>query len=174
MDRIQMNFDFGNTFIQSNNNLDFSRDPQLEGIRQWLVLVLSLVIICLCWRASYSLYKTRGVFTFDCLVIFCESIRVLVLLMYEFVWDHLVMLMGVFLVQSILRAVICANFTERALLLKNRDPDLVRRFQIGYYVIIGTVLLALVALSIFTDYAVSCQNDFFSFHWFVIDVIDLG
>jgi len=104
-------------------NLDFSREPKLEGIREWIVLVLSIVIIGLCWKAAYSLYNTRRMITFDCLVIFCESIRVLVLLAYEFFWDHLVMLMGVFLVQSLLRAVICANFTERVLLMRNKDPE---------------------------------------------------
>lgn len=79
-------------------NLDFSKEPMLEGFREWLVLILSIMIIGLCWKAAYNLYNTRRMVTFDCLVIFCESIRVLVLLAYEFLWDHLIMLMGVFLV----------------------------------------------------------------------------
>ena len=59
------------------------------------------------------------------------------------------------------------------LLLRDGDEKLIKKFQIAYYMVVGSVILLITILSVFTDYTVSCQNDFFSFHWFLIDALDL-
>ncbi len=62
--------------LHANVNLDFSKQPRLEGIREWIVLVLATVLIILCLRAAYRIFKTRGIVSFDCIIVFCEAIRV--------------------------------------------------------------------------------------------------
>jgi hypothetical protein len=84
-------------------------------------------------------------------------------------------LLGVFLVQSVLRTIVCANFTGHALGVSSQGSErVVNTFKIVYYTITWAIILVLAYFSIFSEkYAVSCSSDFFSYQWFVLDILDL-
>ena len=107
------------------------------------------------------------------MVVAFESLRVLLLLLYEFAYDHLIMLMMVFLVETLLRAVVCANFVAKALQVKNQDEKIVKWFQIIYYSFIFGVIAIIMIMALFSDYTINCINTIFSYHWFILDGVDL-
>ena len=83
------------------------------------------------------------------------------------------MLMGVYIVESILRAIVCSNFTAKALLLKTGDKQKVFRFQLFYYIFMMGSLITLGCFTFVTDnYELSCEKNVYSFHWFILGFID--
>ena len=48
--------------------------------------------------ATKWIYKTNRRVTFECIIIAAELIRVILLLVYEFAFDHLIMMLSVFFV----------------------------------------------------------------------------
>lgn len=161
--------------LESNIDLFFEDEtvPTVEGIRQWTVLLLCLILQVLCWWAARRLYRTHRTLTFDCLVLSCEACRLLIMLLYEFAFDHLIMLMLVFLVETLLRAVVCANFVAKALILKRSTESLVARFQALYYSLVIVVIIVLLSMSLLSDSTITCAEQIYSYHWFVLDVLDL-
>lgn len=123
--------------------------------------------------ATFRMYKTQRTLTFDCLVVGFESIRILVLLLYEFAYDHLIILMLVFLVETLLRAVICANFVAKALVILKKGERTVKLFQYAYYAVVGLVILVILALALFSTNIISCNDALYSYHWFILDGVDL-
>ena len=99
----------------------------------------------------------------------------MLLLLYEFMFDHLFMLMFVFMVETLLRAVVCANFVAKAILIRQHidNEKLVRRFQIVYYLLVFSVLVLLLVMSLFSDSKITCDEAIFSYHWFILDFLDL-
>ena len=96
-------------------------------------------------------------------------------MVYEAFLPRLSMLLGVFLVQSILRTIVCANYTGHALGVSSQGSErVVNTFKIVYYTITWAIIILLAYFSIFSEkFAVSCTSDFFSYQWFVLDVLDL-
>jgi hypothetical protein len=144
--RIPISLEIPDSVSLVDHNLKFDKEPKLEGVREWIVLISGALLVLMCWSAGYKIYKTKRKFSFDCIILFSESFKLFVLLAYEFVWDHLFMLLCVLIVDSILRAVISANFVSRAMILKKTDPRKIARFQMGYYLIIAAVLVGLITL----------------------------
>lgn len=95
---------------------------------------------------------------------------------YESIFPRLSMLLGVFLVQSVLRTIVCANYTGYALSIGFRESSqrAVTTFKIVYYTIAWAIILVLAYFSIFSSkHHISCTSDFFSYQWFVLDILDL-
>jgi hypothetical protein len=102
-----------------------------------------------------------------------ESIRLLILLLYEFAYDHLIILMVVFLVETLLRAIICANFVAKALVILKKGERTVKLFQYAYYSVVGIVILVILGLALFSTNIISCNYELYSYHWFILDGLDL-
>ena len=63
---------------------------------------------------------------------------------YEFAVDHMIVLLTVFLIQSAVRSVVCANFFQKSLTIINKK-NWVRPFVLLYYsVIVGMITLILI------------------------------
>ena len=95
--------------------------PPVESVRQWFILASSGVLVFLCIKAVRRIYLTQTQFTQDSLLILLEAIKVVLYFVYEFFSSHLFMLLIVFLIQSFLRAVVCANFFVKALIITKRE-----------------------------------------------------
>lgn len=61
------------------------------------------------------------------------------------------MLMGVGIAESALRAIVCSNFSAKALLIKTDNQKLVSRFQVAYYVFMSLSLLSLAYVSMVSN-----------------------
>ena len=57
------------------------------------------------------------------------------------------MLMAMHIFESMLRAIVCSNFTGKALFLKTRSKKIVLWFQILYYFFIIALLITLACLT---------------------------
>ena len=146
----------------------------VESIRQWAVLVTSTTFIVSLLLATNRIYKTNRRVTFECIIIAAESIRVFLMLVYEFAFDHLIMMLSVFFVESLLRAVVCSNFVSKVLLIKNVKERVIFIFKIIYYAIIMLVLVGIFILALSSTTALSCTNEeIYSWHWFILDGVDL-
>lgn len=165
----------GGSFAPSSYFFQTDDMPTVEVVRMWCVLIICIAMQILSWLAAHRLYRTNRTLTFDCVVLICESMRVLLLLVYEFVFDHLIVLMAVFLVETILRSVVCANFVSRAILLRRHinNQKHIRCFMILYYTFVFSVVAVLLIMSMFSSSKISCNNDIYSYHWFIVDVLDL-
>lgn len=82
------------------------------------------------------------------------------------------MLMIVFLIETMLRAIVCSNFVSKVLSIKGFNDKQVTTFQIVYYGIIIMVILAVFVLALITTTAISCEAEIYSYHWFIIDGVD--
>lgn len=89
----------------------------VESIRQWLVLVGCSTLIILLFIATNRVYKTNRIISFDVVMIAAESLRVILMLIYDFGYDHLIMLLTIFIVETVLRAIVCSNFVSKVLIL---------------------------------------------------------
>ena len=83
------------------------------------------------------------------------------------------MLMLVFLVETTLRAVVCANFVSKVLLLRDGNDRLARRFQYIYYLVVVVVIGVLLGVSLLSSSQISCEKHIYSYHWFILDSLDL-
>ena len=101
----------------SNLDLLFRGPIVFESIRQWAVLVTCAVLILMLWVATLRVYKTNRTLTFDCFIIGAESISVILIMIYEFAFDHLIMLLSMYILETILKAIVCSNFVSKVLLL---------------------------------------------------------
>ena len=79
---------------------------------------------------------------------FAEFIRLTMLLVYEFAFDHLVLLLSVFLVQSILRGIVVSNFAAQVLIIKGVSTKKVFISQVIYYIILLGILVTIFALAL--------------------------
>jgi len=96
------------------------------------------------------------------------------ILLYARFANHVGLLMGVYITESVLRAVVCSNFSTKALEVFTADERLSKRFNLAYYVVMGILLLALIILSYFSGtYSLNCEDHMFSMHWFIIAGIDI-
>ena len=96
------------------------------------------------------------------------------MLVYEFAFDHLIMMLSVFFVESLLRAVVCSNFVSKVLLIKNVKERIIFIFKIIYYAIIMLVIVGIFILALSSTTALSCTNEeIYSWHWFILDGVDL-
>ena len=87
-------------------------------------------------------------------------------------YDHLIIFMLVFIIETVLRAIVCANFGSRVLLLKNLPEKTVLIFQVVYYVVIMGVVGVILMISLFSKSSITCSSTLFSYHWFILDAID--
>jgi len=46
-------------------------------------------------------------------MIAAETVRVILMLIYEFAYDHLIMLLTIFIFETVLRAIVCSNFVSK-------------------------------------------------------------
>lgn len=60
----------------SKIDLLFDEAPAVESIRQWIVLLLTILLEGTCGVAVYRLFKTQRGFTYDSLVISIEAFKV--------------------------------------------------------------------------------------------------
>jgi predicted nucleic acid-binding Zn ribbon protein len=84
------------------------------------------------------------------------------------------MLMGVYITESVLRAVVCSKFATKALELFTSDQKLSKRFNVAYYIVMGILLFVVILLSYFAgSYSLNCEGDMFGMQWFIIGAIDI-
>ena len=95
------------------------------------------------------------------------------MLVYEFAFDHLIMLMVVSVLESTLRAVVCASFVSKVLLIRDGSRLTANRFQLFYYLFYFVVMLTLFLMSTLSNDKIVCGEDIFSYHWFIIDCLDI-
>ena len=57
----------------------------IETLRQWFILFLSIGMIVIFVRAVIFLYKTHRKFSFDCLILASESVKVIPFINYLFI-----------------------------------------------------------------------------------------
>ena len=141
-------------------------------MRQWFVLVSGSVLIFLSWLFTYRLFKTQRTLTFDVLVIFSESLRIVLIIAYDFFYDHMIMLMLCYFVETILRAVVCSNFVSKVMVLRGIASGQVRVFQIVYYMVVGMLILIVLILSLTNAIQLNCDKVIYSYHWFILDAVD--
>jgi hypothetical protein len=48
----------------------------------------------------------------------------------------------------------------------------VRNFQIIYYLLVGILILAVLALALTNTVQLDCEKVIYSYHWFILDTID--
>ena len=96
----------------------------------------------------------------------------MILLVYEFMYDHLFIFMLVFMIETVLRAIVCANFVSKVLLLKNLPEKTIFIFQVVYYIVIMGIIGVIFIISLFSKSSITCQSTLFSYHWFILDGID--
>lgn len=124
------------------------------------------------WIFTHRLFKTQRTLTFDVIVIGSESLRILLIIAYEFFYDHMIMLMLCYFVETILRAIVCSNFVSKVMILRGLTPRQVRVFRIVYYSIISSLIATVLALSLTDAVQLDCENLIYSYHWFILDTID--
>ena len=81
-------------------------------------------------------------------VIGSESLRMILWLTYEFGYDNMIMLMMCYFIESILRAGIVSIFFSKVLTLREATVKQIRTFKIIYYMIVGSLLSILFALTL--------------------------
>ncbi len=146
----------------------------MESIRQWCVLIGLPSLIVLLVIATNRIYKTNRTVTFDVIMIGAECVRVAMMLIYDFAYDHLIMLLLVFFVETILRSIVCSNFVSKVLIIKGFTQRKVYIFQLVYYFIITIVIIGIFVLALVKKTAITCSNrKIYSWHWFIMDGIDL-
>ena len=91
---------------------------------------------------------------------------------YDFVYDHMIMLMLCYFVETIIRAVVCSNFVSKVMVLRGITSGQVRNFQIIYYLLVGILILAVLALALTNTVQLDCETVIYSYHWFILDAID--
>lgn len=62
--------------LDSKIDLFNKQGPLWETLRQWTVICLCIWLMVLFTLATYRLYKTHRHFTFDCVILSIESIKV--------------------------------------------------------------------------------------------------
>ena len=92
--------------------------------------------------------------------------------MYDFASGHLLMLLVVFLLQTCFRAIVCANFVQKTLVIA-RKKEWARPFAILYCLLVSGAIIATLLLSLISENPLTCSSYVFSYHWFLIDVVDL-
>ena len=92
------------------------------------MLVTCSALIVLLVIATNRIYKTNRRVSFDVIMIGAESIRVLMLLIYEFAYSDLLMLLLIFFTETILRSIVCSNFVSKVLIIKGTSPKRVMIF----------------------------------------------
>ena len=98
--------------LMSNTDLLFRNGIIVESLRQWAVLLTCSVLMIALLIATSRIFKTDRRLSFNSIIIAAETIRVIMILVYEFAFDHLIMLLYIFLVETILRAIVCSNFVS--------------------------------------------------------------
>ncbi|CDW76431.1 UNKNOWN [Stylonychia lemnae] len=142
-------------------DLLFEEAPFMESLRQWIVLFLTFIMILLFGLAIARLYKTQRKLTFDCLVLGIEALKVFLFFLYDFANDHLIMLLIVFVFQSAIRAIVCANFFQKSLVIIKR-ADWKRPFTFIYSAVIAFSLIGILILSMQSDTTINCTTDIFT------------
>ena len=135
--------------------------PVVESIRQWFLIVTCSILIFLCAKAVRRIYLTQREITQDSLLITLEATKVVLYFVYEFFSSHLVVLLVVFLIQSSLRAVVCANFFVKALIITKKDSR-VLLFQRLYYSVVGGFYVVMIVLALVSKTRIDCSTTMFS------------
>ena len=52
------------------------KGPILETLRQWIILILCVLLIALYTRSTIRLYRTHRKYTFECVAIAIECVKV--------------------------------------------------------------------------------------------------
>ncbi len=94
-------------------------------------------------------------------------------MIYEFAYDNIIMLMLCYFVETILRAVVCSNFVSRVMLLRGLKQKRVKIFKIVYYSVVLLMILSLLVLSLIEKVSLTCETAIYSYHWFILDSIDV-
>lgn len=81
--------------------------------------------------------------------------------MYEFFASHLFIVLVVFLIQSFLRAVVCANFFVKALIITKKESR-VELFKRLYYSLLGGFYVVMIVLALISKTQVDCSTTMFS------------
>eukprot|EP00347_Sterkiella_histriomuscorum_P006135 403353934 len=123
--------------------------------------------------AIRRMYKTQRKLTFDCLVLGIEAIKVFLFFLYDFASDHMIMLLVVFLMQTTIRAIVCANFFQKSLVISKRK-SWKKPFTVIYYGLIIGAMVTILLLSLVSEQPINCKTLVFSYHWFLIDTVDLA
>ncbi len=134
----------------------------VESVRQWFILLSTIVLVTLCGIAVRRIYMTQTQFTQDSLLILLEGIKVLLYFIYEFFKSHLYILLAVVLIQSFLRAVVCSNFLLKALIITNSTEEKRRFFKYLYYSLLGLFYVAMIVLASVSETRIVCVDEMFS------------
>lgn len=96
------------------------------------------------------------------------------ILLYTNYDNHIGVLMGVYITESVLRAVVCSKFSAKALEVFIADESLSRKFNLAYYIVMGLLLFTLIFMSYFSgSYSLNCEVSMFTIHWFILAGIDI-
>ena len=138
------------------------------------MLVTCTTFIVSLLLATNRIYKTNRRVTFECIIIAAESIRVVMILIYEFAFNHLIMMLSVFFVECLLRGVVCSNFVSKVMLINNVKERTILTFKIIYYAIVMLFIVGILILALSSSTALSCTDqEIYSWHWFILDGVDL-
>jgi hypothetical protein len=106
-------------------------------------------------------------------------------LFYEFLIVHLLLLLFVVVIQTCLRAVVCATFIKKILVIARKE-HLVKPFYMAYFGLIGSIALGVIIFAVIPGRHINCNETIFSnlnshplltlicigYHWYVIDSLD--
>ncbi len=156
-------------------DLFFKGPIVFESLRQWAILLTCFTLLIFLWVATLRVFKTNRTLTFDCFIIGAESVSVILVLIFEFAYDNLIMLLSMYILETLLRSIVCSNFVSKVLLLKGTSENKIKLFKIVYYIFIGGVVGGTFALALISSTALNCyeNNNMYSWHWFIIDGVDL-
>lgn len=111
--------------------------------------------------------------------------QVLLYVLYEFAVVHLSVLILVVMLQTSLRAAVCANFFKKGLTIANKQKYVIPLITC-YFAVVGFILMCTMVLSFMPGRAVNCNSNLFSnltlnlslsfltgYHWYIIGVLDL-
>ncbi len=90
-----------------------------------------------------------------------EASKLVLYFIYEFFFSQVYVLLLVFMIQSVLRAVVCANLYVKQLIITNRESRK-RTFLYAYYSVIVVIYVVLIALSFASQQAINCISDMYS------------
>ena len=135
--------------------------------RQWMILLFCMGMIMAFFVCAKRLYTSAGhKITFDSVVLIVEAGKLILYLVYEFVFLHQSLLVIVKIVQTLIQFFIGVSFARKVLVIANR-----RRLE----KLLTTVLLAVIFIVIFVALVltfitgqINCNTNTIGYIWIIL------
>jgi hypothetical protein len=95
------------------------------------------------------------------------------LLIYEFVVFELILLMAIIMIQTFIRAFVCYHFLTKGLMTAGFNEKTTQQANKIYIGFNGALLALTLILAVIPGADVNCNSGLFSYHWYILDSIDL-